>query len=95
MAAKLNDGWLSPYYVSPLSVKDLLITSFITCIATGDWRFYNPLWMIRYIFFGAVFALVISEVYNGLNRFGRVLMIVSGIIVFTIVDSYYFCFFIV
>lgn len=92
-AAAIPSEWLGTFYTEPLTVTRLLTSSFITSVFLGDSAFYGPLWMIRYIFFGTVFSIVMAEAVKKLNRQGRTALFLFLAAVFLVIDSFYFCFY--
>lgn len=90
-ALLLENDWLAMYYAQPQSVKNLFITSFVTSIVNGDSSFYGPLWMMKYIFFGTVFSIVLAEAMKGMNRAGKAVTVAVIFAMFLVVNSYYLC----
>lgn len=88
----LQNEWLSYYYNTELNWKLLLSTSLVKTLTIGDSQFYGPLWMMKYMFWGTFFCIILCKVLLELNRSGKMVLMGCLFIALFILNSYYICF---
>ena len=86
----LKNEWLRGKYNSPLTMKELFLTSTIKVWWNGDASFNAPFWMLQLLFFGT-FLTVIITMLTAVKKRGFVIL---GILLFiyTYLASFYLCF---
>lgn len=87
----LKNEWLMGKYNSPLTIKELILTSFIKVWCNGDASFNAPFWMLQILFFGTFLTVIITMMTAVQKKYG-ILILTMLICVYIYISEVYLCF---